>query len=418
MSDQDGRQAVALPRPSPEDTEGWKTYWQAQGQPWRTEPEIDTERQKYLKERNEIEPDIWKDIYPFKDIKLSRADVEWLLATHEDDRGPLDWDDESQRTREGLFLLGANLCHEDLGYLPLAKTFLRNAQLEDAFLIDSRLEGADLANARLQKAVLVLAKLQGADLSGAQLEKADLGSAKLQGANLIKAEIQGAKLDDVALADEHGVGPRLVDVQWGNTNLAVVDWSQITMLGDKYEALKKLDDDGEKKDKRNHLKEYKVAIRADRQLAVVLRAQGLNEEADRFAYRAQVLQKSALWYQMTERGVPFSQRIQALGGLFFSWFLFLLAGYGYKPIRSVIAYLVIIFGFMGLYLLNAHFIAPHLTWDEALVLSVSSFHGRGFFTQNVTLGDTYARLASVEAIVGLFIEISFIATFTQRFFGK
>jgi len=82
------------------------------------------------------------------------------------------------------------------------------------------------------------------------------------------------------------------------------------------------------------------------------------------------------------------------------------------------AYLIIIFGFMCLYLLNAHFIAPHLTWHEALVLSVSSFHGRGFFTQNVTLGDTYARLASIEAVVGLFIEISFIATFTQRFFGK
>ncbi len=72
--------------------------------------------------------------------------------------------------------------------------------------------------------------------------------------------------------------------------------------------------------------------------------------------------------------------MQALGDWLFSWFLFLLAGYGYKPIRSVITYLVIIFGCMDLYLLNAHFIAPHLTWDEALVLSVSSFHGRGFFT--------------------------------------
>ena len=72
---------------------------------------------------------------------------------------------------------------------------------------------------------------------------------------------------------------------------------------------------------------------------------------------------------------------------------------------------------MGLYLLNAHVVAPHLTWDEALVLSVSSFHGRGFFTQSITLGDTDARLAAIEAVFGLLIEISFIATFTQRFFG-
>jgi len=83
----------------------------------------------------------------------------------------------------------------------------------------------------------------------------------------------------------------------------------------------------------------------------------------------------------------------------------------------VIAYLVVIFSFMGLYLLNAHG-ATHLRWDEALVLSVSSFHGRGFFLQNVTLGDAFARLTAVEAVLGLLIEVIFIATFTQRFLGK
>jgi hypothetical protein len=73
---------------------------------------------------------------------------------------------------------------------------------------------------------------------------------------------------------------------------------------------------------------------------------------------------------------------------------------------------------MSLYLLNAHFVAPYLTWDEALVLSVSSFHGRGFFSPSIQLGDTYARLAAAEAIIGLLIEITFIATFTQRFFAR
>jgi len=33
-------------------------------------------------------------------------------------------------------------------------------------------------------------------------------------------------------------------------------------------------------------------------------------------------------------------------------------------------------------------------------------------------GDTFARLAAAEAVLGLLIEISFIATFTQRFFGR
>jgi hypothetical protein len=60
----------------------------------------------------------------------------------------------------------------------------------------------------------------------------------------------------------------------------------------------------------------------------------------------------------------------------------------------------------------------HLPWYEALILSVSSFHGRGFFQPLQTLGDPVAIIASVEAVFGLFIEVAFIATFTQRFFGK
>jgi len=34
------------------------------------------------------------------------------------------------------------------------------------------------------------------------------------------------------------------------------------------------------------------------------------------------------------------------------------------------------------------------------------------------LGDPYARISAAEAVVGLLIELSFIATFTQRYFGK
>ena len=48
--------------------------------------------------------------------------------------------------------------------------------------------------------------------------------------------------------------------------------------------------------------------------------------------------------------------LKKFGQYLFLGFLDLLAGYGYKPVRSVLAYLIIIFGFMGLYLLNAHFV--------------------------------------------------------------
>ena len=62
------------------------------------------ERQKYLAERLEIKPDVRRSFHLFKNIdpKSSRADVEWLLATHEGGRGPVDWSDENQHEREGI----------------------------------------------------------------------------------------------------------------------------------------------------------------------------------------------------------------------------------------------------------------------------------------------------------------------------
>src|SRR5512135_2020896 len=87
------------PQSSPRSAEDWRKLWQAKGFPWRTEPEIDVKRQEELSKRRTIVPDIEKGIYPFKGMKLSRADVEWLLATHDNGRGPVDWNDESQRER-------------------------------------------------------------------------------------------------------------------------------------------------------------------------------------------------------------------------------------------------------------------------------------------------------------------------------
>jgi hypothetical protein len=145
-----------------------------------------------------------------------------------------------------------------------------------------------------------------------------------------------------------------------------------------------------------------------------LRTQGLNEEANRFAYRAQVLQRVVL------------RRQGQLGRDLGSWLLDMVAGYGYKPMRSVITYLLVIVGFAAAYFGVTNigitpFLPTHstpLAWYEALVLSISSFHGRGLFPSALTLGDPIAILAAVEAIIGLLIEITFIATFTQRYFAR
>src|SRR5947208_68340 len=100
MSEQNGIKATTLQLPIP-NKDRWLIHWWQQGQRWRTEPEIDAERQKYLEEqRNKY--DFIKHIYPFKDIELNRADVEWLLATHENGRGAVDGDQLGQHERLNL----------------------------------------------------------------------------------------------------------------------------------------------------------------------------------------------------------------------------------------------------------------------------------------------------------------------------
>jgi Pentapeptide repeats (8 copies) len=402
LSERDGIQTNALRRPSNDNREAWHEYWKSLGQEWRWEPEIDAERQKYLDKRRNIFDDWVNNIHPFENIHLNRSDVEWLLATHEGGRGPIYWNDESQREREGLNLFRADLTHENLGNLPLAKTMLRQAHLENAYLLLTELEEADLDGAKLQKAVLVGAKLQDAELSGAELEKTDFGGANLIGANLIMAEIQRANLAYTSLADEHGVGPRLADVQWGDTNLAVIGRSHITILGDEYEAMKLLDIGKKEKVKVQPLGDFKPVVRAYRQLSVVLRNQGITEDAARFAFRAQLMQRKLFWYKR--------KYLSYLGSLF----LDLLSGYGYKGGRCFIAYALVI----GIFALIYHSLGTHPAWNESIVISMTAFHGRGFFPDQFHPGDPQALAAAIEAFVGLLIEITLIATLTQRFFGK
>src|SRR6266496_4621355 len=101
--------------------EEWHAHWQVKGLPWRTEPEIGAKRQEELSKCRAIVPDIEKGIYPFKGMKLSRADVEWLLATYEAGQRVADWNDWRHPGSEGLDLRGADLRHVDLSLMPLTR---------------------------------------------------------------------------------------------------------------------------------------------------------------------------------------------------------------------------------------------------------------------------------------------------------
>ncbi len=119
------------------------------------------------------------------------------------------------------------------------------------------------------------------------------------------------------------------------------------------------------------------------------------------------------------RRVKLRKRIRKFRSYVFSLLLDGIAGYGYKPGRSAIVYLLVITIFASIYFVLGMTIGTHyLTWYEALVVSLTAFHGRGFFSDQFKPGDPQALAAAIEAVVGLLIEISFIATFTQRFLGK
>src|SRR6476659_169178 len=107
MSQETPGRAGPPPATALRETGEWRERWNVQGQLWRTEPEIAAERQHYLAERRAIVPNLARGVFPFSGMALTRADVEWLLATHEQGRGPVEWDEEGQRTREGLDLRGA-----------------------------------------------------------------------------------------------------------------------------------------------------------------------------------------------------------------------------------------------------------------------------------------------------------------------
>src|SRR6266487_938832 len=538
-------------RPTTDDRKDWQNYWQQKGRPWRTEPEISTDRQDFLANRLTIKPDIEKGVYPFKGIKLERADVEWLLDNHENGRGPIDWSDKSQRSRVGLDIREADLSQANLSSLPLAclcggldgdewstlseedklavvfmnevnlteahleGALLRGAQLENASIFRAYLENADLVDAQLSKASLSWSHLEGARLSGAHLEEAyfsgaflngaslyqahleeailngahlesadlseaflegaDLSWAKLKNANLSRAQLQGANLrwadlegvnfSRAVLNDQKGIGPFCADAQWGTTNLALIVWTSIAVLGDEYRARRKYEYfSTQKKSISKRLEEYEIAIRANRQVSVALQTQGLNEHASRFAYRAQVLQQELIWMQLGcgnwiqkmiemiqgtaqwkglmrlswwrklslltwklerssiwkwwfgsqkwlyKRFRRLRNQMRKLAAFLFSFFFGLLAGYGYRPGRTIIWYLTVILGFT---IIDTQY--GHLRFfPDALVFSIMSFHGRGFspsLNDQLSLHNALVVSAALEAIVGLIIEFSFIATF-------
>jgi uncharacterized protein YjbI with pentapeptide repeats len=313
-------------------------------------------------------------------------------------------------------VLGAQTQRELLGPLMKPPTRyhdldLSALHLEGANLVGVHLERAILSEAHLEGVLLYEAHLQGASLIQTHLAQANLGWVHLEGADLSETDLQGADLS-WAFMDRTTVlrrpklsGAFLSRTHWADADLTEVEWSHLPELGDELYARQRVDILGDMKDPATRLVEYQQAVQANRSLSIALQNQGMNEDADRYAYRARRLQRTVLLRQ------------GHWGSWLFSLVLDGLAGYGYRPGRSVVAYVELICAFAVAYLALGGAGGHSLTWNEGLVISLTAFHGRGFFATAFHPGDPQAALAAGEAVLGLLLEIIFIATFTQRIFG-
>jgi uncharacterized protein YjbI with pentapeptide repeats len=332
----------------------------------------------------------------------------------------------------GAYLSGANLWEAHLEGVSFTSAHLDRAELwkarlEEASFVAAHLEAANLWEAHLEAANLFGAHMEQANLREAHLDGADLRGAQLQGANLWMSFLdRSTLLNGAILADAKHGGARVADIHWGEVNLAVVDWSRVKELGDERVPGQQKpapqspalahDETAAKQSRRQARRVAAVkqtfafldAARAYRQLATVLRTQGIAEEADCFAYRALICQRNVL------------RRQRKYGPWLFSWLLAALAGYGYRLERIIIAYVLIVSIFAALYLtIGVPGGFPHgtMTMVDAFQVSITAIHGRVFFEQ-LTLGSTVAWVAAAESIIGIVIEGVFTAMLVQRFFGS
>jgi hypothetical protein len=300
-------------------------------------------------------------------------------------------------------LQGANLTRANFEDADLVNIEGRDADFGFANFTGALLVSSDLTHGHFRGATLSHVQLRHAQLSGTGLYKVDLRGANLTGAHMDESTVlAGAALDSCT---------QVADVIWNGALLAGVDWARLTMLGDEQLARTLVGPAGQSIPRALRLERYEAAVRAYRQLAMALRDQGLNEDADRFAYRAQVLQRVVL------------RRQWSWGRWLFSWLLAALAGYGYRLSRILIAYGLVLIVFAAIFLSVGLPLAPgtHLTTLQAVMaalqMSLTAIHGRVFFEQ-LWLGSTLAWAAAVESVFGIVIEGVFVAMLIQRFFAR
>lgn len=360
---------------------------------------------------------------------------------------------------EGVLMEGAVLTRAKVSAAYLPKVLLCKAQMEKVALDYSSLEGADLtsanargaslqrvnlafakcigadfSNARLQGANLAFAKCMGADFSNARMREAvfsgadcggaNFSNARLIGADLRQADLRGALFSvDTSLAGAQFAGAQLHGIQWRGVDLSETDLRNVKKIRDEAEA---------KKAKRHEKPErYRQAAEAYGALSTALRQCGLARESVDLHYRSMLMDQRASEFEfktrllfLAPRGSGFLRRVRRFltsPAHLLRWIGTLLlgaiAGYGDKPWRALISYAIVVTAFAAGYFAVSTPTNHPLGVIGSLVLSLTSFHGRGFNSINVAIQSPVAEISALEAMMGAFIELLFVAAFTRRFLG-
>lgn len=180
---------------------------------WRIAPEIDSDRQEEFNRRLQS-ADPKRGFLPFKNVRLYREDVEWLLLTQTASATSLA-DPARQKTSGKIDLRGADLRGVNLSGLPLNGLDLTRTQLQKAILRDTDLRETNFFYAHLEGADLRRTHLEGANLTYAYLGGADLRGAFLN---------MTTSLTAVSLKDEEYGVISIADLHWGGINPALLAW--------------------------------------------------------------------------------------------------------------------------------------------------------------------------------------------------
>ncbi len=157
---------------------------------------------------------VWADEYLEEligDAQVAReADRAWVRDARRSgmlENGSLEAEDLTEFNLSGCDLTGARLTRVTLDEAMLVRTILNGADLEGASLVNADLSHADLAGSKLREA-----DLRDADLGGANLQNADLLDADPFGSDMHDVNLLGAKIGDNQLVWAHAlVGATLPD---------------------------------------------------------------------------------------------------------------------------------------------------------------------------------------------------------------